>query len=80
MTITFLGTAAANAYPEAFCQCDNCERARALGGANLRKRSAALINDDLLENDARRLRVAAGRVRLRLRPHELVTVRLVPGR
>lgn len=48
MRLTFLGTAAANAYPEAFCGCDNCERARVLGGASLRKRSAALINDDLL--------------------------------
>jgi phosphoribosyl 1,2-cyclic phosphate phosphodiesterase len=48
MLITFLGTAAANAYPEAFCRCHNCERARALGGPSLRKRSAALINDDLL--------------------------------
>jgi phosphoribosyl 1,2-cyclic phosphate phosphodiesterase len=46
--ITFLGTAAANAFPEAFCQCDNCEQARSLGGPSLRKRSAALINDDLL--------------------------------
>jgi len=48
MIITFLGTAAANAYPEAFCSCHNCERARALGGPSLRKRSALLINDDLL--------------------------------
>jgi len=48
MIITFLGTAAANAYPEAFCQCNHCERARALGGPSLRKRSAALINDDFL--------------------------------
>lgn len=48
MIITFLGTAAANAFPEAFCQCPNCEQARRLGGASLRKRSAALINDDLL--------------------------------
>ena len=48
MVITFLGTAAANAYPEAFCRCNNCERARALGGPSLRKRSAALVNDDLL--------------------------------
>ena len=48
MNLTFLGTAAANAYPEAFCSCDNCEQARKLGGRNLRKRSAALINDDLL--------------------------------
>jgi len=48
MLVASLGTAAANAYPEAFCRCDNCERARALGGPSLRKRSAALINDDLL--------------------------------
>lgn len=48
MQITFLGTAAANAYPEAFCRCANCEEARALGGPSLRKRCAALIDDDLL--------------------------------
>jgi phosphoribosyl 1,2-cyclic phosphate phosphodiesterase len=48
MQITFLGTSAANAYPEAFCNCENCQRARVLGGKSLRKRSAALINDDLL--------------------------------
>jgi phosphoribosyl 1,2-cyclic phosphate phosphodiesterase len=48
MIITFLGTSAANGFPEAFCRCDNCEQARALGGPSLRKRSAALINDDLL--------------------------------
>jgi phosphoribosyl 1,2-cyclic phosphate phosphodiesterase len=48
MIITFLGTAASNAYPEAFCRCDNCERARALGGPSLRRRSSVLINDDLL--------------------------------
>ena len=48
MILTFLGTSAANPYPEAFCRCDHCERARALGGRNLRKRSALLVNDDLL--------------------------------
>ena len=48
MQIRFLGTAAANAYPEAFCSCENCAQARALGGPSLRKRSAALIDDDLL--------------------------------
>ena len=48
MNITFLGTSAANAFPEAFCQCKNCEQARELGGVSLRKRSAALINSDLL--------------------------------
>jgi phosphoribosyl 1,2-cyclic phosphate phosphodiesterase len=48
MIITFLGTAAANAFPEAFCKCPNCSAARTLGGPSLRKRSAALINNDLL--------------------------------
>lgn len=48
MQIAFLGTAAANAYPEAFCSCENCEKARLVGGKSLRKRSAALINNDLL--------------------------------
>jgi phosphoribosyl 1,2-cyclic phosphodiesterase len=48
MRLTFLGTSAANAFPEAFCRCDNCEQARRLGGPSLRKRSAALIDDDLL--------------------------------
>lgn len=48
MKITFLGTAAANAFPEAFCRCKNCKEARILGGPSLRKRSSLLINDDLL--------------------------------
>ncbi len=48
MRVTFLGTAAANAYPEAFCRCERCAQARALGGPSLRKRSALLIDDDLL--------------------------------
>lgn len=48
MIITFLGTSAANAFPEAFCKCTNCEQARAFGGSSLRKRSSLLVNDDLL--------------------------------
>jgi phosphoribosyl 1,2-cyclic phosphate phosphodiesterase len=48
MRVTFLGTSAANAFPEAFCRCENCTNARALGGPSLRKRSSALVNEDLL--------------------------------
>ncbi|MFN8492086.1 MAG: MBL fold metallo-hydrolase [Caldilineaceae bacterium] len=48
MQITFLGTAASEGYPDVFCGCANCAKALALGGPSLRKRSAALINDDLL--------------------------------
>lgn len=48
MKLTFLGTAASEGYPNAFCRCENCERARQLGGPSLRKRSAALIDGELL--------------------------------
>lgn len=48
MKITFLGTAAATSYPLAFCQCDFCNKARELGGKDLRKRSSIIINNDLL--------------------------------
>lgn len=48
MELTFLGTAASEGYPDAFCGCANCERARALGGPSLRKRSAALADGTLL--------------------------------
>lgn len=48
MQLQFLGTAASEGYPNAFCACDNCETARRLGGPSLRKRSAALIDNQLL--------------------------------
>jgi phosphoribosyl 1,2-cyclic phosphate phosphodiesterase len=48
MRLTFLGTGASEGYPDFYCECDNCREARALGGRNLRLRSALLVNDDLL--------------------------------
>ena len=48
MILTFLGTSAANAFPEAFCSCERCQQARLLGGESLRKRSSLLVNEDLL--------------------------------
>ena len=48
MKITFLGTAAAEGYPNPFCRCDNCEGARRIGGRALRKRAAALVDNQLL--------------------------------
>lgn len=48
MKFTFLGTAAAFSYPEPFCRCKNCIKAQNEKGKSLRKRSAALINTDLL--------------------------------
>lgn len=48
MKITYYGTAAAEGMPALFCYCDHCERARKAGGKNIRTRSQALVNDDLL--------------------------------
>ena len=43
-----MGSAAAEGYPGLFCDCERCRAAREAGGKNLRLRSAAFINDDLL--------------------------------
>ena len=48
MKLKYLGTAAAEGWPALFCKCEYCEKARALGGKNIRTRSQALINGDLL--------------------------------
>lgn len=48
MRIKFLGTAAAEGCPAVFCNCEYCAEARRLGGKNIRTRSQALIDDDLL--------------------------------
>ena len=48
MKITYLGTAAAEGFPAIFCNCDYCKMAKKLGGKNIRTRSQAIINDDLL--------------------------------
>lgn len=48
MHLQFLGTSASEGYPNAFCHCENCTNARSLGGRSLRKRSAALIDKELL--------------------------------
>lgn len=48
MKFTFLGTAAAEGMPAVFCNCRFCQRARELGGKEIRTRSQAIINDDLL--------------------------------
>ena len=66
MRITFLGTAAAEGYPGIFCNCDFCREARALGGKNLRFRSALLVNDDLLIDFGPDLLAASQRLNLSL--------------
>ena len=48
MKIKFLGTAAYESVPALFCECDVCRKSEKMGGRNIRSRSQALINDDLL--------------------------------
>ncbi len=48
MKLQYLGTAAAEGWPALFCDCDNCARARAAGGRNLRTRSQAMVDGRLL--------------------------------
>ena len=48
MKFQYLGTAAAEGFPAVFCNCEYCKKARELGGKNIRTRSQAIINDDLV--------------------------------
>lgn len=48
MKLQYLGTAAAEAWPALFCECESCKKARAAGGRNIRSRSQAIIDDRLL--------------------------------
>ncbi|AUS95372.1 hypothetical protein CDQ84_17185 [Clostridium thermosuccinogenes] len=48
MKFTFLGTAAAEGWPGIFCECEGCRKAKELGGRNIRTRSQAVIDDQLL--------------------------------
>ncbi|HWR12269.1 MAG TPA: MBL fold metallo-hydrolase [Rectinemataceae bacterium] len=48
MILKYLGTAAAEGVPAVFCNCRICREARVLKGKNVRTRSQALVNGDLL--------------------------------
>lgn len=48
MKIQYLGTAAYEGVPSLFCNCGVCRRSMEAGGRNLRSRSQALINGELL--------------------------------
>lgn len=48
MKVQYLGTAAAEAVPGLFCECEFCEEARRRGEAELRLRSGTVINDRIL--------------------------------
>jgi len=46
--LTILGSAAAEAWPALFCECEYCAEARRRGGKNIRRRSCYRVNDNML--------------------------------
>jgi phosphoribosyl 1,2-cyclic phosphate phosphodiesterase len=74
LRLTFLGTGAAEGFPALWCRCQRCQTARARGGRNLRFRSAALINDDLLLDVGPDLVASAVRLGLDLAPVQALLV------
>ena len=48
MKLTFLGTSAGEQFPGFWCRCEICDKARRLGGRNLRKNSCAWLEPDTL--------------------------------
>jgi len=47
MKLHFLGTAAAEGWPGLFCRCEFCQKAKQLGGKNIRTRSSVLIDETI---------------------------------
>ena len=48
MKIHFYGTGASEGFPAMFCTCDCCKTARELKGKNIRTRTGAQIDENLL--------------------------------
>ena len=48
MEFVFLGTSAGEQYPGFWCKCENCQKARELGGRNIRRNSCAWLSPDTL--------------------------------
>src|SRR5574344_379282 len=48
MKITVLGSAAAEAIPALWCECETCATARERGGRDVRRRTSYCIDDDTL--------------------------------
>ena len=48
MKLKFLGTAAAEAVPALFCECEVCSYAKKFGGKDVRRRCSYLLDDDTM--------------------------------
>ena len=67
MKITFLGTSAGEEYPGIWCDCENCARARSLGGRNIRRNSAIMIDGDAMIDIGKTAHIQAERFNKNLR-------------
>jgi phosphoribosyl 1,2-cyclic phosphate phosphodiesterase len=47
LKLHILGTAASEGFPALFCSCAHCQKARKLGGKNIRTRTSAIIDDTI---------------------------------
>lgn len=75
MKIEFLGTGASEGFPAIFCECEYCKKAKALGGKNLRRRTAVKIDDNVLIDFSMDTysQVLAGKLDLTKIEHVLIT-------
>ena len=48
MEFVFLGTSAGEQFPGFWCRCETCEKARELGGRNIRRNSCAWLSPDCM--------------------------------
>ncbi len=48
MKLQYLGSAAAEGWPALFCECDACKEAARRGGRDLRLRTGAMLDDDIM--------------------------------
>jgi len=67
MKITFLGTSAGEEYPGIWCDCENCAKARALGGRNIRRNSCLAIDDDVMIDIGKTAHIQAERFGFNMR-------------
>jgi len=75
MNLLFNGTAAAEGFPAIFCECKHCQKARELGGKNIRTRSSCLIDEEYLMDlpPDTYMHVLHGKLRLSKVKHIIVT-------
>jgi phosphoribosyl 1,2-cyclic phosphate phosphodiesterase len=66
LKLRILGSGGGEGIPSMFCNCPTCQKARALGGHDLRTRSCAIVNDRVMLDFSQDMFYNAYRFKLRL--------------